>query len=135
MSPMLKSLKLLVLGGLLCATPWVVMAQEAPQTTPNDAMQAQADNTRQNKNETQTAEKQTNSPADLDLAKNVRHALTEDKSLSTYAHNVKVIAQNGTVTLKGPVKSEEEKQAVAAKAAEVAGQSNVVNELTVAPPK
>jgi osmotically-inducible protein OsmY len=45
----------------------------------------------------------------------------QDKTLSTYAHNIKVIAKNGEVTLKGPVKSAEEKQTIEAKAAEVAG--------------
>ena len=57
----------------------------------------------------------------------------KDKSLSTYAHNVKVISQNGQVTLKGPVRSDEEKRAVEAKAAEVAGQDKVTSELDVKP--
>ena len=57
----------------------------------------------------------------------------QDKSLSTYAHNVKIISRNGTVTLKGPVRSENEKQAIEAKADDVAGKDKVVNELTVAP--
>lgn len=57
----------------------------------------------------------------------------KDKSLSTYAHNVKVISQNGMVTLKGPVKSEEEKQAIEAKAAQIAGADKVTNQLEVAP--
>jgi hyperosmotically inducible protein len=47
--------------------------------------------------------------------------VVSDKSLSTDAHNIKIIAQGGNVTLKGPVKSEEEKQALESKAAEVAG--------------
>jgi len=55
----------------------------------------------------------------------------DDKSLSTYAHNVKVIAQNGKVTLKGPVRSEEEKKSVEQKATEAAGAGNVTNEITV----
>jgi hyperosmotically inducible protein len=50
-----------------------------------------------------------------------------DKSLSTYAHNIKIIAQNGMVTLKGPVKSEQEKQAIETKAAEVAGGADKIN--------
>jgi len=54
-----------------------------------------------------------------------------DKSLSTSAHNVKVISQHGNVTLKGTVRSEEEKKAIQDKAASVAGASNVVNDLTV----
>jgi hyperosmotically inducible protein len=57
----------------------------------------------------------------------------QDKSLSTYAHNVKVISRNGTVTLKGPVGSENEKQAIEAKANKVAGKDRVVNDLTVTP--
>jgi osmotically-inducible protein OsmY len=55
----------------------------------------------------------------------------KDKSLSTYAHNVKIITQNGQVTLRGPVRSEEEKRAVEAKAAEVAGDNKVTSELDV----
>jgi len=68
-----------------------------------------------------TADQQKENQSDRELAAKVRQALVKDKSLSTYAHNVKVIAQNGTVTLKGPVRSEEEKQTVEAKAAEAAG--------------
>ena len=57
----------------------------------------------------------------------------KDKALSTYAHNVKVIAQDGQVTLKGPVRSDDEKRAVEAKATEVAGAGHVTNEMSVAP--
>jgi osmotically-inducible protein OsmY len=59
----------------------------------------------------------------------------QDKTLSSYAHNVKVIAQNGQVTLKGPVRSEQEKKTVEAKAAEVAGAEHVTNQMSVAPEK
>ena len=48
-----------------------------------------------------TADQQKNNRTDLDLTKNIRKSIMDDKSLSTYAHNVKVISQNGTVTLKG----------------------------------
>ncbi len=65
--------------------------------------------------------------------KKIRKSIMDDKTLSTYAHNVKVIAQNGKVTLKGPVRSEEEKRAVEQKAAADAGDGNVVSELTVKP--
>ena len=68
-----------------------------------------------------TADQQKENKSDRELARQVRRALVEDKSLSTYAHNVKVIARDGSVTLKGPVRSIEEKQAVEAKAAEAAG--------------
>jgi osmotically-inducible protein OsmY len=54
-----------------------------------------------------------------------------DKSLSTNAHNLKIITSNGTVTLRGPVKSTEEKAAVETKAKQVAGVTGVDNQLEV----
>lgn len=114
----------LAVAALLCVGPVAMVAQS---TAP--------DNTRQNKQASPTADQQKNGTTDLELAKNVRRAITKDSSLSTSAHNVKVVAQNGQVTLTGPVKSEDEKQAVTAKATEVAGQGNVVDQLTVAAPK
>jgi osmotically-inducible protein OsmY len=68
-----------------------------------------------------TADQQKENQSDRELTAKVRQALVKDKSLSTYAHNVKIIAQDGIVTLKGPVRSEEEKKAVEEKAAEAAG--------------
>jgi hyperosmotically inducible periplasmic protein len=66
------------------------------------------------------------------LTKKIRQSLIADKSLSTYGHNVKIITQNGVVTLKGPVHSEEEKQTIASEAAEIAGgPDKVVNQLSI----
>jgi len=78
-----------------------------------------------------TADQQKENASDREVAKNVRRAITSDKGLSTYAHNVKVIVQDGTVTLRGPVHSDEEKRAVEAKATSVAGVRNVTNQLDV----
>ncbi len=104
-----------------------VLAQD--QATPSTA---NADNSAQNKNHQTTAQQQSEDTSDRMLTKKVRQALIADKSLSTYGHNVKIIAQNGNVTLKGPVHSEEEKQSIASKAAEVAGGADrVTNDLTV----
>jgi len=93
------------------------------------------DNTKTNKEERSaanpTADQQKDNQTDRELTRNVRKAITADKALSTYAHNVKVIAQHGTVTLRGPVRSEEEKQSIEKKAAEVAGAANVKNEITI----
>jgi osmotically-inducible protein OsmY len=95
----------------------------------------QPDNTQMNQRDRQpsepTADQQKENTTDRDLAKQIRQSFVHDKSLSTYAHNVKVIAQGGKVTLKGPVHSEEEKNALGAKAAEIAGASNVDNQLDV----
>lgn len=78
-----------------------------------------------------TADSQGQKRPDIDVTKSIRRALMKDKALSTAAHNVKVITKNGAVTLRGRVKSEEEKSAVMAKAVEVAGAGNVTNELEV----
>ncbi len=61
----------------------------------------------------------------------VRKAIIADKGLSTYAHNVKIITHAGHVTLKGPVKSEEEKQKVLTDASSALPAENISNELTV----
>ena len=90
-----------------------------------------ADNTAQNKGDGMTADHQSNAKDDRMTTANVRKALMADKDLSTYAHNVKIITKNGTVTLKGPVKSDDEKQRVAADAATVVSQDKVDNQLTV----
>lgn len=99
------------------------------------ASQTEPDNTKVNRQDRQkdspTADQQKETSTDRDLAKRIRRAIVTDKALSTYAHNVKVIVQNGTVTLKGPVRSDEERQAIEAKALEVAGTGNVKNELSV----
>ena len=82
-----------------------------------------------------TADQQKENAADRELTRKIRSALTQDKSLSSYAHNVKVITQGGQVTLKGPVRSEDEKRLVEAKATEVAGTGHVSNEMSVAAQK
>ena len=96
------------------------------------------DNTKVNKRDRQpgapTADKQKMNKADRELTQKIRRAIVADKSLSTYAHNIKVISQDGVVTLTGPVHSEEEKKSIEAKATEVAGSSVKVNdEITVKP--
>jgi hyperosmotically inducible periplasmic protein len=114
---------------LLCNLSWVSAQQDTNQ-------QSAPDNTRINsrdRNESEpTADQQKENSSDRELARQIRRALVEDKALSSKAHNVKVIAQNGTVTLKGPVASDQEKQAVEAKAAQVAGPDKVTSELQVA---
>jgi hyperosmotically inducible periplasmic protein len=70
---------------------------------------------------------------DRELTRKIRKAVIADKSLSTYAHNVKIISRNGVVTLKGPVRSDDEKKAVNSAAIQIAGAANVKDELTVKP--
>jgi hyperosmotically inducible periplasmic protein len=102
-----------------------------------DSAAPAADNTKVNqrdKNKAEpTADQQKENQPDRELARQIRRSIIQDKSLSSYAHNVKIIAQNGTVTLKGPVRSDEEKTAVEAKAAEIAGADKVTSQLEVKP--
>jgi hyperosmotically inducible periplasmic protein len=95
----------------------------------------QSDNTKTNKQDSSkgavTADQQKENVADREMARKIRQAIVQDKSLSTYAHNVKVIVRDGKVTLKGPVRSEDEKTSIGAKAADVAGADKVQNELTI----
>src|SRR5260370_21218961 len=72
-----------------------------------------------------SADQQAQSTKDRELARKIRRAVVTDKSLSIRAHNIKIIAKNGTVTLRGAVRSDQEKNAVTAKAIEFAGANNV----------
>lgn len=104
-----------------------------------DAQQPAPDNTKTNQRDRDkaaaTADKQKMSAEDQELTRKIRTAITGDKSLSTYAHNVKIITREGKVTLKGPVRSEEEKRTVLGKAIAIAGEGNVTDDTEVAPPK
>ena len=117
----------LVLGGLMAVTATAATAQTAP------------DNTKVNKRDRAegavTADQQKETAADRELAQKIRRALVKDDTLSTYAQNVKIIAIAGEVTLKGPVRSDEEKKTVEAKAVEIAGKDKVKNLLSIAPAK
>jgi len=119
--------QLLLLSGLS-----LLWAQQQTDTSQNPPT---ADNTKVNqrdRSETEpTADRQKENPADRQLAQQIRRALVKDKSLSSNAHNVKVIAQDGMVTLKGPVNSESEKQTVEAKAAQIAGSDKVTSDIQV----
>jgi hyperosmotically inducible periplasmic protein len=69
------------------------------------------------------------------MTKRIRRSVMDDKAISTYGHNVKIIASGGMVTLKGPVRDEGEKKAIEMKATEIAGKDHVINQLEVAPAK
>lgn len=124
-----------LVGSALACILGVVLSLPA-QTVPK---QTQPDNTKTNERDRSKANpvpgKQNENSADLKLTQDIRRAITKDKSLSTYAHNIKIISQNGNVTLRGPVRSTEEKANIEAKATEVAGANRVKSELEVVPAK
>lgn len=100
-----------------------------------DSSDYAASNTGRNKRDREadavTADDQSESKDDLQTTAEIRRAVTKDKNLSVNAHNVKIITRAGTVTLRGPVESEEEKSAIVAEARRVAGDSNVIDELEI----
>ena len=138
MCPPKTNKRLVVAAMAMLSMPWLSFSA-GQQPASNDSDTTKADNTRVNKRDRSkqevTADQQKMNSSDRELTKKIRRSIMDDKSLSTYAHNVKIIARNGTVTLKGPVRSEDEKTAIETKANEVAGNGNVKNELSVAPKK
>ncbi len=102
------------------------------------AMSAPADNSgvnaRDRSAQTTTPFDQPNDKADIKLAAAVRHAIVKDKSLSMSAHNVKLVAAGGVVTLRGPVDSADEKAKVESVVKGVSGVSSVDNQLDVKTP-
>ena len=96
------------------------------------ATSTKADNTKVNRRDRNTgevtADQQKVNASDQELTKKIRKSVMADKSLSTDAHNIKIISQNGAVTLKGPVKSDDEKKAIVAKAVAVAGSADKVTD-------
>src|SRR5689334_11944705 len=100
-----------------------------------DTQQTASDNTKVNKRDRnsaeQTADQGKNNLSDREVMRQIRRDVVNDKSLSTYAHNVKIISQNGKVTLKGPVDSGDEKKTIEQYARKVAGDGNVTDQLTV----
>ena len=104
--------------------------QSEGSTTPVDNTKT---NVRDREKTAPTADQQKDNLSDREVTREIRRSLVKDKALSSYAHNVKIITRDGQVTLKGPVRSNEEKRAVEARANEIAGQSRVSSQLDVKP--
>jgi osmotically-inducible protein OsmY len=121
----------LLCTGLLLGSGAFAFAQE-PTSQPTAPDNTKVNERDRSQNEP-TADQQKDNRSDRDITQQIRQSIMKDKSLSTYAHNVKIVTQGGQVTLKGPVRSEEEKKAIEAKAAEVAGDGKVTSELNIKP--
>ncbi len=127
------SITLLMLGVPVAIAQTQTMQSSGTSATSPDG---KADNTKNNQspsNRNQTAEQQRNNSTDMDLTRRIRQSVTDDKNLSTYAHNVKIVTANGRVTLNGVVRTDDEKAEIASKAASVVGKEHVVNDIKVAP--
>jgi osmotically-inducible protein OsmY len=118
-----------MLSGVMMAASLSIGPLQAVQNT------KPPDNTRMNKRDKSqsepTADQGKNNLSDRQLMSHIRRDVTKDKTLSTYAHNVKIIAEHGKVTLKGPVRSDDEKRTIEEYARKYAGDGNVTNELDI----
>ena len=118
-------------AGLLLGAVGFGHAQEPASQPASPAVDNTKMNQRDQSKSEPTADQQKETRTDRDITQQIRQSIMKDKSLSTYAHNVKIITQDGQVTLKGPVRSESEKQTIETKASEVAGANKVTNDLNV----
>jgi len=100
-----------------------------------DDEKAKTDNTATNERdrsgETKTSGDQSNSSTDLKVTQAIRRALLKDRELSTTAKNIKIITANGQVTLRGPVKTAQEKAKVDQIARSAAGGARIDDQLEV----
>jgi hyperosmotically inducible protein len=117
----------LILSSALLGLGTVTMAQDSPPASPDNT----AVNVRDRAPGAMTAGQQSNAKSDVELTREIRRAVVKDHSLSMLAHNVKIVSANGSVTLRGPVKTEEEKTAIASKAQAIAGAGKVDDQLEV----
>ena len=114
---------------LACLTAFGLAALTADDKT------AEPDNTATNQRdrsgETKTSGDQSNSSADLKTTQAIRQALMKDGGLSMTAKNIKIVTASGQVTLRGPVKTAEEKARIDQLAKSAAGRAKVDNQLEV----
>ena len=105
---------------------------EQPSQTAAVAADNSGRNERDRNDATKTAGDQAENEMDRTISQNIRQAIGKDDSVSTNGKNAKIITVDGTVTLRGPVKSEKEKTNIGAKAQQIAGVKSVDNQLEIA---
>ncbi|MDB6109229.1 MAG: hypothetical protein JWR69_979 [Pedosphaera sp.] len=107
-------------------------------TNTNAATMSEPDNTAKNVRDRSDAAvtpgDQGGSEADREITRRIRRALTSNDQLSTAAKNIKIITIDGKVTLRGPVNSQQEQQAIAALAQSAGGGTAIDNQLEVKTP-
>ena len=114
----------------------LALATVNAQPADSDATHAAPDNTAANKADQDTKATtpmdQSNEKEAIEVTASIRRAVLNDKSLSTAAHNVKIVTNGNTVTLRGPVESAAEKERIESLAVKSAPGKTVHNELSIA---
>ncbi|MBC7658909.1 MAG: BON domain-containing protein [Chitinophagaceae bacterium] len=99
--------------------------------TPDPSADNSSRNSVHNGKNAVTADQASNDKSDVEITRQIRQSIVKDKSLSTNAHNVKIVTVKGRVVLKGPVGTNDEKAKIEDTAASVAGKDKVVSEIEV----
>ena len=115
-------------AAIVLSAPLGISHAQVPSSGPPDNTGV---NTRDRSDFAVTADKQSNNKDDMDLAARVRRAIVKDDSLSSMAHNIKIVSNHGQVTLRGPVKSDQEKMQIGQAAQAIAGANSVDNQLEI----
>ena len=133
----LQAFRVILAASLLAIMAQSASAQVTSSSSASGTTAVPADNSKSNaldqSNTTATSDAQKENKNDRRLTQRIRKSVMADKSLSTYAHNVKIVSVNGGVTLNGVVRSDQERSTIEAKAVSVAGKDHVVNDLKVSP--
>jgi len=107
----------------------------SPSFAGKDSANSKSDNSKVNQRDRSadalTADQQSNSEGDTELTRRIREDLMKIKDLSVYGQNVKIITVDGKVTVKGPVRSQDEENSILKSARSFAGASNVNNEMAI----
>lgn len=122
-----KSLPIITFGIVLCLANTIALAQDNENIKPDNTTV----NTRDRDTNEPTADQAKNNASDRELMQKIRQSVMADKSLSTYAHNIKIIAEHGKVTLKGLVHSEAERINIKNKAVVIAGEDYVTDDMSI----
>lgn len=135
--PQYRAVWLMLWSASVLYVPASAMAQTAPPASATTAPSSTPDSTKINErdrsSQATTPTSQPNDKADIKLAAAVRRAVVKDDTLSMSAHNIKIVAAHGAVTLRGPVKSADEKARVESIVKSVAGVNSLDNELDIKP--
>ena len=121
---MKRTLLTLACSGAICVTTLVADDKTAP-------VDNTAKNERDRSGETKTSGDQSNSPEGVKITADIRRAIMKEDSLSMTAKNIKIIAANAAVTLRGPVNTAVEKTKIGELAKSVAGNAKIDNQLEV----
>ncbi len=119
-----------IILAIVCSLFALAQGQAATDKTTNER-----DNSKVNKRDRSvtevTADQQSNKPADVEITRRIRQDIMKIKNLSVYGQNIKIITIDGHVTLKGPVRSAQEKAVIVEKARSIAGMSKVDDRIEV----